>query len=331
MYAPISFPGLGLSFNIQPVAFTIGSLVVSWYGIIIAVGLLLAMIYGLKRASQFKITADDLSDVIIFSIIAGIIGARLYYVLFFSDGSGLNPYFSNPISMLYIWQGGLGIYGGIIAAFLCAFIVCRVKKISVGAVFDIAALGFLIGQAIGRWGNFVNREAFGAQTSLPWRMVVDSTGTGYNPCFLYESLWCILGFVLLHIYSKRRKFNGEVFLIYLMWYGFGRFFIEALRTDSLMLGNLKISQLVAAALFVVAGGIWAYKRSQARSSSQQLDYTPVYEETLAAVDKDAEEVYTDEDVEEEDEHGSDDEAKESAETSDSEEKAENPEKDGDQQ
>lgn len=331
MYAPISFPGLGLSFNIQPVAFTIGSLVVSWYGIIIAAGLLLAMIYGLKRVSQFKITADDLSDVIIFSIIAGIVGARLYYVLFFSDGSGFNPYFSNPISMLYIWQGGLGIYGGIIAAFLCAFIVCRVKKISVGAVFDIAALGFLIGQAIGRWGNFVNREAFGAQTSLPWRMVVDSTGTGYSPCFLYESLWCILGFVLLHIYSKRRKFNGEVFLMYLMWYGFGRFFIEALRTDSLMLGNLKISQLVAATLFVVAGGIWAYKRSQARSSSQQLDYTPVYEETLAAADKDAEEVYTDEDVEEEDEHGTDDEAKESAEPSDSEEKAEKTEKDGDQQ
>jgi phosphatidylglycerol---prolipoprotein diacylglyceryl transferase len=204
MYS-ISFPGLGLNFHINPTAFKIGSFPIAWYGIIIAVGLLLAMIYGMKRAKEFNVTVDDLSDVIIFSIIFGVIGARLYYVLFYIDDTGVNPYFSDPLSIFNLRSGGLAIYGGMLAAFATAFIVCKIKKISVGAVYDIAALGFLIGQAIGRWGNFVNEEAYGSATNLPWRMLISASTDAVHPCFLYESLWCILGFVLLHMYSKHRK------------------------------------------------------------------------------------------------------------------------------
>ena len=281
---PISFPGLHLSFNIQPVAFQLFGFPVYWYGIIIATGLVLAMLYGMKRAGSFGILQDDLMDVIIFSLIAGIVGARLYYVIFYKDPyGGANPYFTDPLSIIQFRNGGLGIYGGIIAAFLCALIVCRVKKISTGAVFDIAGLGFLIGQGIGRWGNFVNREAYGAQTGLPWRMVVDTTQTGYHPCFFYEFLWCAVGFILLHIYSKRRKFNGEVFLMYMMWYAVGRFFIEGLRTDSLMLGNIKISQLVAVVAFAAAGVYLLIRRSRLKANGSEAEYTPIYEDASKAL------------------------------------------------
>jgi phosphatidylglycerol---prolipoprotein diacylglyceryl transferase len=284
----ISFPGLGLKFTVNPTAFTIGSFPIAWYGIIIAVGLLLAMLYGMKRAKEFNVTVDDLSDVIIFSIIFGVIGARLYYVLFYIDEMGVNPYFSNPLSIFDFRSGGLGIYGGMIAAFVTAFIVCKIKKISVGAVFDIAGLGFLIGQAIGRWGNFVNEEAYGATTNLPWRMVVSTSTTPVHPCFLYESLWCVLGFVILHIYSKRRKFNGEIFLMYIAWYSFGRFFIEGLRSDSLMLGYLKISQLVAAVLFVTACVLFVYKHIKRKDHVEQenAEYNPLFEDTSRAVEAD---------------------------------------------
>ncbi|HEX3026654.1 MAG TPA: prolipoprotein diacylglyceryl transferase [Clostridia bacterium] len=285
MESPITFPGLHLTFNIQRQALSFGKFGIYWYGIIIATGLVIAILYGLKRSKSFGITQDDLIDVIVFSIIAAIIGARLYFVLFYIDpSSGTNPYFSDPASIFNVRSGGLAIYGGIIGAFVCATIVCKIKKISTGAVFDIAALGFLIGQSIGRWGNFINREAYGAATSLPWRMVVDSTGTGYHPCFLYESLWCILGFIILHIYSKRRKFNGEIFLMYLMWYSFGRFFIEGLRTDSLMLGNLRISQLVAGLLFVAAGIFIYLKRQKSNGlTDDQGEYKRVYEDAAEAV------------------------------------------------
>lgn len=285
----ISFPTFGLRFHIDPTAFKIGGpngFPIAWYGIIIAVGLLLAMTYGMKQAKKFNVKVDDLSDVIIFSIIFGVIGARLYYVLFYVDETGANPYFSTPLSIFDLRNGGLGIYGGILAAFATAFVVCKIKKISVGAVFDIAALGFLIGQAIGRWGNFVNEEAFGSATNLPWRMVVSTAATPVHPCFLYESLWCILGFVLLHIYSKRRKFNGEIFLMYIVWYAFGRFFIEGLRTDSLMIGQLKVTQLVAAILFFAGGSLLIYKRVTIKKLAEQqaAEYKPLFEETAKAVD-----------------------------------------------
>lgn len=293
---PISFPGLfPWKIYVNSTAFSIGPLAIRWYGILIAAGLLLAMFYGLKRSKEFHITSDDLTDVIIFSLIFGIIGARFYYVLFFTPlssngqpmGTG-NPYFQNPLSMLDIRSGGLGIYGGIIGAFVTAFIVCRIKKISVGAVFDIASLGFLIGQAIGRWGNFVNQEAYGTQTKLPWGMrIFDYDLDQYitvHPCFLYESLWCVLGFILLHIYSKKyRKFNGEIFLLYAMWYSFGRFFIEALRTDSLYIGFIKISQLIAVLAFVIAFSLFLYKRRGNREVVPDGSYTSVYSEAAEAL------------------------------------------------
>lgn len=282
----IAFPKLGLTFNVSPVAFKIGDYSIAWYGIIIACGLLLALVYGMKVAKKYNVTVDDLSDVVIFSVILGVIGARLYYCLFYVDGFGTNPYFQDPVSMLYIWNGGLGIYGGIIASFATAFVVCKIKKISVGAVFDIASLGFLIGQAIGRWGNFVNQEAYGSATDLPWGMVIAGETSAVHPCFLYESLWCILGFVLLHIYSKRRKFNGEIFLMYIAWYAFGRFFIEGLRTDSLMIGNLKISQLVAGIFFVAAIALIIVKRVQAKSNAIEMkdNYESLFDETAKAVE-----------------------------------------------
>ena len=280
---PIQFPGLHLSFPVGEDVFTIGNFALRWYGVVIAAGLLLGMLYGMKRAKEWHITVDDLSDIIIFSIIFAIIGARLYYVIF--DPSRSTD-FTSFFDLVNIRNGGLGIYGGIIAAFLTAFVVCRIKKISVGAVFDLASLGFLIGQAIGRWGNFFNREAYGAATNLPWRMVINETGTGYHPCFLYEALWCLLGFVLLHIYSKRRrKFNGEIFLMYVMWYGFGRFFIEGLRTDSLYLGTMKVSQVVAILSFVTALVLIIVRRVQIRDVKRNADYHSLYADTAQAVEK----------------------------------------------
>ena len=298
---PITFPGLHLSFPVGQDAFTIGNFSIRWYGILIAIGLLLAMMYGLKRSREWNISADDLSDVIIFSIIFGVIGARLYYIIFDPNRS---TDFTSFKDYLQIWNGGLGIYGGIIAAFITAFVVCRIKKISFGAVYDIAALGFLIGQAIGRWGNFFNREAYGAATSLPWRMVVNSTGTGYHPCFFYESLWCILGFVLLHIYSKRRKFNGEIFLLYVMWYGFGRFFIEGLRSDSLYLGTMKVSQVVAMGSFLIALILLITRRLQLRETKTEKQYQSLYDDAAAAVretDEELKDEFGDDEGEEEDE------------------------------
>lgn len=245
----VQFPNLGISFTINPVAFSIGDYVVKWYGVIIAVGFLLAFLYTMRSCKRFRMDEDKFIDAVIIGIVGGIIGARLYYVLF--DASG--QFVENPISVLYIWEGGLGIYGGVIGGLLCGALVAKLHKISVPAVLDMASLGFLIGQCIGRWGNFVNQEAFGGETSLPWGMVSEQTqrvvSGPVHPCFLYESLWCLLGFILLHIFSRRlRRYDGQVFLLYVVWYGVGRFFIEGLRTDSLLTPFLpiRVSQLVAA-------------------------------------------------------------------------------------
>ncbi len=244
----VQFPGLGIHFTINPVAFSIGSLTVRWYGVIIAVGFLLAFLYVTASCKKFNMDQDRLIDAVIVGIIGGIIGARAYYVIF--DTS--DQYLRNPISALYIWEGGLGIYGGIIGGLLCGALIAKLRKISIPAMLDLASLGFLIGQTIGRWGNFVNQEAFGRETTLPWGMVSENTSAIANgpvhPCFLYESLWCLLGFVLLHIFSRRfRRYDGQVFLGYLIWYGVGRFFIEGLRTDSLITPviPLRVSQVVA--------------------------------------------------------------------------------------
>lgn len=251
----VQFPGVGINITINPTAFTIGGHSFAWYGIIIAAGFLLAFLYVMKSCKKFHMNEDKFIDVVIVGIIGGVIGARLYYVLF--DAS--SQYINNPISILYIWNGGLGIYGGIIGGLLCGALMAKIHKLSIPAVLDMASLGFLIGQCIGRWGNFVNQEAFGSATDLPWRMVSENTAsvsaTGVHPCFLYESLWCVLGFVLLHIFSRKfRRYDGQVFLLYSLWYGFGRFWIEGLRTDSLITPNipLRVSQLVAAVAVVAS-------------------------------------------------------------------------------
>ena len=248
----VSFPKLGWSFDIHSTAFSIGSFEVKWYGIIIGFGFLLAFAYGMASCRKMKINAGKLLDAIILGLIFGIIGARLYYVLFF-DG---DKYIKDPLSILYIHEGGLGIYGGIIGGLLAGGITAKIKKLSVFAALDLASLGFLIGQAVGRWGNFVNQEAFGSETSLPWGMASENTGNvPVHPCFFYEFLWCALGFILLHIFTRKfRRYDGQTFLLYMIWYGVGRFFIEALRTDSLIVPylNMKVSQLVAV-IAVLAG------------------------------------------------------------------------------
>ena len=243
-YSTISFPALGFSWD-PARSFSIGPLTINFYGLIIAIGLMLAVVYGCKRAKQFGMSVDDLTDGVLFIVPFAIICARLYYCIF-----SWKDYADDPISILYIWKGGLAIYGGVIGAGIGIVVFSLVKKIKVGAVLDITSLGFLIGQSIGRWGNFFNREAFGAETDSFLRMGLTHKITGqityYHPTFLYESVWNAAGFVLLHFLSKKRKFDGQIVLGYLAWYGLGRTFIEGLRLDSLYWGDFRVSQLLAA-------------------------------------------------------------------------------------
>lgn len=278
----IEFPALGWRIPVSPDIFTIpigGGITVKWYGVMIALGFLLAIIYGLKRSKQFGIDPDRMIDVVLVCAIFAFIGARLYYVWFAEDRY---RYFDDPLSILQVWKGGLGIYGGVIFAFLTALWMCRVRKVDTLRMFDLASIGFLIGQGIGRWGNFFNQEAFGSNTTLPWGMTGDIiqsgvNGSGYiltepvHPTFLYESLWCLAGFLLLHILSKKwYKFRGQLFASYIIWYGLGRAWIEGLRTDSLMLGAIRISQLIA--ILSVIGGVILLLvfRSREHSSPKNL-------------------------------------------------------------
>ncbi|MDP4121079.1 MAG: prolipoprotein diacylglyceryl transferase, partial [Bacillota bacterium] len=249
----VDFPGLGFHFTIDPVIFKIGIITVRWYGLLIAIGFLIAVLYGMKNAARFKLNSDKLFNCILIGAASAVICARLYYVIF-----SFQDYKDNLISILYINEGGLAIYGGIIGAFLGGGIYAKISKLDILPMFDIAVLGFCIGQAFGRWGNFFNQEAFGVQTNLPWRMVSENTGgVGVHPCFFYESLWCALGFVILHIVSKKwRKFDGQIFYMYLCWYGGERMFVESLRTDSLYLPfqifgqAVRVSQMLSVILFV---------------------------------------------------------------------------------
>lgn len=246
----ISFPIIDLSIN-PPSYFQIGPLTIHWYGVIIACGFLLAVLYCAKRAKQFRLTEDNVYDVVIYGLPAGIIGARVYYVLFYLDLFKGGSF----IDYIAIWNGGLAIYGGIIAAALTLIIYCAVKKLPLPAFLDLASLGFLIGQSIGRWGNFMNREAYGYETDLPWRMGLTYGGvtTYVHPTFLYESLWNLVGFIILHFVSKKRRYDGQIGLMYLTWYGLGRMVIEGLRTDSLYLFDtgLRVSQVLAGATCLI--------------------------------------------------------------------------------
>ena len=274
----VSFPGLGLEMEINRVAFTVFGVPIYWYGVCIALGLLLGMLYAFRYAKSYGIDADRMVDVIFASTIAAIIGGRAYYV-------ATAPYEYQSIwEMIDIRLGGIAIYGGIIAAFAMGALMCRVRKVPMLPMFDLAAQGFLIGQCLGRWGNFFNQEAFGGNTTLPWGMISESTqqylqavqetlaaqgmtvdpSMPVHPTFLYESIWCGLGFLLLWRYSKHRRFHGEMTLLYIMWYGFERFFVEGLRTDSLMVGNVRISQAVAALSVAAALVLWVILRRKYR-------------------------------------------------------------------
>lgn len=243
-FTTISFPSFGLELN-PPEGFSLFGLDVRLYGIVIAVGLILAVIYGLKRKEQFGLSENDILDGVLAIVPFAIICARAYYCLFSWD-----EFKDNPIEVLYIWNGGIAIYGGVIGAFLGIVVFCLIKKIKLGATLDLVALGFLIGQSIGRWGNFFNREAFGAETESFFRMGLYSTVkdayTYYHPTFLYESVWNAVGFAALHFLSKKRQYDGQIALGYAAWYGLGRTMIEGLRTDSLYWGQFRVSQLLAA-------------------------------------------------------------------------------------
>ena len=249
--AAISFPMLGSGSICPSNSFVLLGHTFYWYGVIIAVGFLLAVAYCYRRCPAFGIKADDLTDILLFAVPLSIVGARIYYVVFFG-------HYDNFLDMLKVWEGGLAIYGAVIGAVITAFVVCRVKKISLLAALDVASFGFLIGQSIGRWGNFMNREAFGYETDIFCRMGLTADGaTIYvHPTFLYESLWNAVGFIALHILSKKkpRKFDGQYFLCYLGWYGLGRAWIEGLRSDSLYIGGsgIRVSQVIAIVTFLAA-------------------------------------------------------------------------------
>lgn len=255
---PISFPALGLEMN-PPLGFTLGPLNIRWYGVLIAVGLMLAVIYGCRRSKSFGLKDDDLIDGVLWIVPLAVVCARLYYCIFQWDS-----YKYDFWGIFRIWEGGLAIYGGVIGAAIGIVIYARVKKdkVNLFAVLDITSLGFLIGQCIGRWGNFINREAFGAETTWFLRMGLENPTTGvvkyYHPTFLYESVWNLCGFVLLHFLSKRRRYDGQVALGYVAWYGLGRALIEGLRTDSLYWGPVRVSQALAAVSCVAAVSLLIY-------------------------------------------------------------------------
>lgn len=261
---PNLFGGTEISYRRGFNLFGSNGIIIYWYGVLIAVGVVLAYLYVMRRVTRdFGLVKDRVFDVVFVTIICAFLCARIYYCVF----TNLNP--ETPEDQKYtfitmftkIRDGGIAMYGGTIGAVIFGLLMCKLRKVKFTALADISALGFLIGQTIGRWGNFINQEAYGAECDPNWLFAMSGSriraempaGVFVHPCFLYESVWCLLGFIFLHIYSKKlRTFDGEIALLYLSWYGFGRFFIEQLRTDSLYIGSLRVSQWVGAVSFVGA-------------------------------------------------------------------------------
>ena len=258
----VTFPGFGVGpFMMDRIAFSFTvfgkEITVAWYGIIIVIGIVSAFIYACKRAKQGGVKIDTMIDYTLFTVIIAVICARLYYVIFFSEGNYKTFY-----DVIAIWNGGLAIYGAIIGGAATVVIISKIKKLSFFTMADYIAPAVMLGQIIGRWGNFVNGEAHGGVTALPWRMGVINTYSAempseasfvcYHPTFLYESLWNLIGFILINVFYNKRRFKGEALCWYVAWYGFGRGFIELLRTDSLMLGSVRVSSLLGFISFAVA-------------------------------------------------------------------------------
>ena len=255
-FSSISFPLLGIEVNPGRTV-ALGPLTIHFYGLAIAIGLILAVTYAMKRSKEFGLKEDDILDGVLWVTPFAIICARIYYCAF-----SWQEYAADPISVLYIWNGGIAIYGGVIGAVTGVAVFCKIRKIRLATMLDVVLLGFFIGQMIGRWGNFFNREAFGAATSAFSRMGLFNTVSGqweyYHPTFLYESLWNLVGFVMLHFLSKKRMFDGQIALGYAAWYGLGRCIIEGLRVDSLYWGPFRVSQVLAgiSCLAAVSVLIW---------------------------------------------------------------------------
>lgn len=274
----------GIDLTFDSVAFTLpigDGWDIYWYGIIIALGFLLAIIYAIKNANRFNLNTDKMLDVVIITTPVSIICARLYYILFDPNSSGKDVSFFSADGL-----SGIGIYGAVIGAFACGAIMCKIKKINIFDMFDLAAIGFILGQGIGRWGNFMNQEAYGDFTGSSWfgmtseRIAREMGSTDLvHPCFLYESLWCIAGFFILNHFSKKRKFSGEITLMYCVWYGLERAIVENLRTDSLILwGPIRVSVFVSVIIFIGAlvALIVIFKKQKTAVTDQ--DYTAMFDD-----------------------------------------------------
>lgn len=288
----VSFPGFNIEpFHMDPIAFSVFGIQVHWYGVIITFGMILSVLYAMYHAKYERVKTDDVIDLALYLIIFGVIGARLYYVIMEFDSyiATGGTFWENVGKTLYniiaVWNGGLAIYGGIIAGVITGFLFARRKRIRFSVVADIAGPSVLIGQLIGRWGNFVNVEAFGGETTLPWRMgilkSVDGGQSFYSemyvhPTFLYESLWNLLGVILITILYKKKKFHGQMFLFNMAWYGFGRMCIEGLRSDSLYVGNMRISQFVGFVAFVLGTVLMILNLHREKKTAAPIPYTAMY-------------------------------------------------------
>lgn len=276
----------GIDLTLNPIAFTLpigNGWNVYWYGVIIALGFLLAIIYGMTNAKKLGIDPDKLIDIVLVATPIAVLCARLYYIIF-DDDMKLSEFFNFSSSGF----AGLAIYGGVIGAFVSGAIMCIVKKQKILDVFDLAAVGFLIGQGIGRWGNFINQEAFGRATGSSWFGMVSPSveavlGEGQlaHPCFLYESIWCLVGAYLLYRRSKKRIFSGEIILSYCVWYGFGRAIIELLRTDSLYLGPIRVSSMLSFILCVSAAvALYVIRRKLKNPTLSDDTYVPMFDDII---------------------------------------------------
>ncbi len=302
-WAEVTFAGIDKTFNVSSVfceiPFGDNLVTIKWYGVIIALGFALAVLFGGRMAFKWKMDLNKMLDVLIYGTFAAIICARLYYCAFEWE-----EYASNPIRVLYIWEGGLAIYGGIIGGLIAAFVVCKIEKLNFCNLLDMTGMSLLIGQGIGRWGNYANQEAFGCNTNGNFGMMSEKVSAyiisnsaslpgvdpykPVHPTFFYESVWCILGFVLLFIMMKKfRKFSGQLFLSYGIWYGIGRTIFEGLRTDSLYIGDsgIRVSQLLSALIVLVCTIIMIIKIIKHVKKPQPIEGVDYYVEPVPFLKK----------------------------------------------